>query len=85
MTLAMESEWIMKPWELMNDFQKLVFSDARICLMVWQNRNDEALQKDVELLQKQIRLAGDDPSRHLLVGYDLCEKRFAVERSSVSP
>jgi hypothetical protein len=76
MPLAFESEWALSIDEVMPDFQKLVFSAANLCVMLWQNRSIDDLKQDSVELKEQITAAGDDNGRYVLAGLDLQQRRI---------
>lgn len=74
--LALESEWGMSMDEVLPDFQKLVFSNADLRVMIWQNRNDESLAVDARFLRLQVSVAGQRQEQYLLAGFDTSSQSF---------
>jgi hypothetical protein len=69
MPFAMEYEWSPNPENnVLPDFQKLVFSNADLRLLIWQNGTVDSIRKDVRLFEDQIRIAGSDRNKYLFAG-----------------
>jgi hypothetical protein len=78
MPLAMECEWGIpaKVWAL-PDFQKLVFSSAKVRLLVWQAHNYDQLAHDVDFFRKQVQAVNGDTAAYLFAGWDGEKLKFA--------
>jgi hypothetical protein len=77
MPLAMECEWNTDlNSHVLPDFQKLVFSTAKIRLLIWQAGNLAELEKGIALFREQIRQANSDPAAYLFAGWDGVKLNF---------
>jgi hypothetical protein len=52
--LIMESEWIIKPNDIYNDFDKLIFGKADIKIFIYQSINSININKTNDILKKRI-------------------------------
>ncbi|MGH9471278.1 MAG: hypothetical protein ACRD1M_00905 [Terriglobales bacterium] len=66
MPLAAEVEWDDKAGSVHFDFEKLLFSRAELCLMVWCTWPNRNLCRERQQMKKAINVAGDSWGRYLL-------------------
>ncbi len=72
--LVVESEWILRPRDIIGDFQKLLCAKASAKLFIWQG--NRALIKD---MKDNISIWDDPPRTYLLADFDGKKQQFDFE------